>query len=88
MQCGTHTRNPAIASATQLLGLPTQCVREENMQDHMVPFSKNGKKYVKNRETGKVMEVADIQLPSFNEMDSMRAYPPDGLRPKNFKPKD
>lgn len=58
------------------------------MNDHMVPFTYKGKKYVKNMETGKVMEVADIQLPSFNEMDSLRAYPPDGVRPKNFKPKE
>jgi len=39
-------------------------------------------------ETGKMMEVADIQLPSFNEMDSMRAYPPDGVRPKDLKPEE
>lgn len=38
------------------------------MQDHMVPFTLNGKKMVKNMITGKVMEVADIQLPSFDEM--------------------
>jgi hypothetical protein len=54
------------------------------MQDHMVPFEKDGKKYVKNEMTGEVKEVADIKLPSFNEMASLRAYP-NGIRPKNFK---
>jgi hypothetical protein len=32
----------------------------------------------------KLLEVADIKIPSFNEMDSIRAYPPDGIRPKNL----
>jgi hypothetical protein len=54
----------------------------------MKPFTYKGKKYVKNMETGKVTEVADIQLPSFNEMDSLRAYPPDGVRPSQPEEKD
>jgi len=37
---------------------------------HMVPFIHEGKKYVKNMETGSVLEVADIELPSMNEMTS------------------
>jgi len=58
------------------------------MNDHMVPFTYKGKKYVKDTITGEVFKVADIQLPSFNEMDSLRAYPPDGVRPKDFKPEE
>jgi hypothetical protein len=41
------------------------------MNDHMVPFMRDGKQYVKNMDTGKVMEVADIDLPSINEMVGM-----------------
>jgi hypothetical protein len=57
------------------------------MQDHMKPLKYKGKKYVKNTLTGKIYEVADIQLPSFNEMDSMQAYP-NGVRPKRFRQDD
>jgi hypothetical protein len=34
----------------------------------MVRFMRDGKQYVRNMETGKEYPVADIKLPSFNEM--------------------
>jgi hypothetical protein len=72
MQCGTHTRNFVIE-------------REVNMQDHLKML--DGERKVLNINTGKVME-ADIQMPSFNEMDSQKAYPPDGVRPSKPEEKD
>lgn len=56
------------------------------MQDHLKML--DGGRKVLNMNTGKVMEVADIQMPSFNEMDSMKAYPPDGVRPSQPEEKD
>ena len=44
------------------------------MQDHMVPFTYKGKAFVVNMDTRRVLEVADIQLPSFNEAESAEAY--------------
>lgn len=41
---------------------------KSGINDHMVPFTLNGKKYAKNMDTGKVSPVADIDLPSMNEL--------------------
>ncbi|MGA2859036.1 MAG: hypothetical protein ABSE40_19375 [Candidatus Sulfotelmatobacter sp.] len=37
----------------------------------MVPFMRDGKQYVRNMDTGKEYPVADIELPSINEMLAM-----------------
>jgi hypothetical protein len=41
------------------------------MNDHMVPFMKGGKKYVRDTETGKEYPVSDIQMPSWNELEDI-----------------
>jgi hypothetical protein len=46
-------------------------LRTNFMNDHMVPFMRDGKQYVTDTNTGEVMEVADIDLPSINEMVEM-----------------
>jgi len=43
------------------------------MQDHMIPVKLKGKQMVFNKETRKLLKVADIKIPSFNEMDSILA---------------